>query len=53
LDDYIGPAPSDFTIEGRNMLKTTRFNFQAKNEKEPAIDFWHAPEVKISTAATN
>jgi hypothetical protein len=34
LDDYIGPVTSDFTIEGRNMLKTTRFNFQAKNEKE-------------------
>jgi hypothetical protein len=35
LDDYIGPVTSDFTIEGRNVLKTTRFNFQAKNEKEP------------------
>src|SRR5262245_60238798 len=35
LDDYIGPVTSDFTIEGRNVLKTTRFNVQAKNEKEP------------------
>ena len=35
LDDYIGPVTSDFTMEGRNVLKTTRFNFEAKNEKEP------------------
>jgi hypothetical protein len=35
LDDYIGPVTSDFTIEGRNVVKTTRFNFEAKNEKEP------------------
>jgi hypothetical protein len=35
LDDYIGPVTSDFTLEGRDVLKTTRFNFQAKNEKEP------------------
>jgi len=34
LDDYIGPVTSDFTIEGRNVVKTTRFNFEAKNEKE-------------------
>src|SRR5215813_11175538 len=34
LDDYIGSVTSDFIIEGRNVLKTTRFNFQAKNEKE-------------------
>jgi len=35
LDDYIGPVTSDFTIEGRNVVKTTRFNFEAKNETEP------------------
>ena len=35
LDNYIGPVTSDFTIEGRDVLKMTRFNFQAKNEKEP------------------
>jgi hypothetical protein len=35
LDDYIGPVTSDFTIEGRNVVKTTRFNFEAKNEREP------------------
>jgi hypothetical protein len=35
LDDYIGPVTSDFTKDGRSVLKTTRFNFQAKNEKEP------------------
>ena len=35
LDDYIGPVTSDFSLEGRGVLKTTRFNFQAKNEKEP------------------
>jgi hypothetical protein len=34
LDDYIGPVTSDFTIEGRNLVKTTRFNFETKNEKE-------------------
>jgi hypothetical protein len=27
LDDYIGPVTSDFTIEERNVVKTTRFNF--------------------------
>jgi hypothetical protein len=35
LDNYIGPVTSDFTIEGRNVLKTSRFNLQTKNEKEP------------------
>jgi hypothetical protein len=34
LDDYIGPVTSDFTIEGRSVVKTTRFNFEAKNDKE-------------------
>ena len=34
LDDYIGPVTSDFTIEGRNVVKTTRFNFETKNEKD-------------------
>jgi hypothetical protein len=35
LDDYIGPVTSDFTIERRDVVKTTRFNFEAKNETEP------------------
>jgi hypothetical protein len=35
LDNYIGPVTSDFTIEGRNVLKMSRFNLQTKNEKEP------------------
>jgi len=34
LGDYVGPVTSDFTIEGWNVVKTTRFNFEAKNEKE-------------------
>src|SRR5262249_26370182 len=35
LDDYIGPVTSDFILEGRNSVKTTRLNFKANNEKEP------------------
>jgi hypothetical protein len=34
LDDSVGPVTPDFTIEGRNVVKTTRLNFEAKNEKE-------------------
>ena len=35
LDDYIGPVTSDFTIERRDVVKTTRLNFESKNETEP------------------
>jgi hypothetical protein len=35
LDDFIGPVTSDFTLEGRNTVKTTYFNFAADQEKEP------------------
>jgi len=35
LDDFVGPVTSDFILEGRNSVKTTRLNFKANNEKEP------------------
>ena len=35
LDDFIGPATSDFTLQGRNTLKISRMNFEKKVEKEP------------------
>lgn len=34
LDDYIGLVTSDFTIVRTDVVKTTRLNFEAKNEKE-------------------
>lgn len=34
LDDFIGPATSDFTLQGRNSLKITRMNFERKLQKE-------------------
>ena len=35
LENYIGPVTSDFTLERKDEVKTTHFNFEAKNEKEP------------------
>jgi hypothetical protein len=35
LDDFIGPVTSDFTLAGRHAVQTTRFNFRAREEKEP------------------
>jgi|SRR5215216_7566525 len=34
LDDYIGPVTSDFKVGRRNTIKTTRMNFQKRDEKE-------------------
>src|SRR2546423_5294431 len=35
LDKFIGPITSDFKLHGINTLKTTRMNFEKKEEKEP------------------
>ena len=35
LDDFVGPVTSDFRLEGRSTLSTTRFNFGSKDEREP------------------
>lgn len=34
LDCFIGPVTSDFALAGKNLVKTTRFNFDNKEERE-------------------
>jgi len=34
LDNFVGPITSDFILEGRNTISTTRFNFVANEDKE-------------------
>lgn len=34
LDAFIGSITSDFTLEGRNTIVTTRFNFKKNHDKE-------------------
>jgi hypothetical protein len=34
LDGFVGPITSDFTLDGRNTVITTRFNFEKNEEKE-------------------
>lgn len=34
LDDFIGPVTLDFALAGRNSVKTARFNFDKKEERE-------------------
>ena len=35
LDDFIGAVTADFTLEGQDTVRTTRFNFAKQKEKEP------------------
>lgn len=35
LDDYVGPITSSFELAEPNRLKTTRYNFGSKTEREP------------------
>jgi hypothetical protein len=37
LDDFIGPVTSDFTLTGKNSVKTTRFTFDKEEERERVI----------------
>jgi hypothetical protein len=46
LDHYIGPVTSDFKLEGRSAIKTTRMNFQKGDEKEAVTVRLEKVEIK-------